>query len=65
MGPRPCQKALKPVVGIQGTTFTKFRLNLITTPIFLTLLSRKFSNDGGPESGSYPQAASLSANPEF
>lgn len=65
MGPHSCQKALIPVVGIQGMTFSKFRLNLITAPIFLTLLSRKFSNDGGPESGSYPQTASLNAIPEF
>lgn len=65
MGPHPCQKALKPVVGIQGMKFSKFRLNLITTLIFLTLLSRKFSNNEGLESVSYPQAAGLKAVPEF
>lgn len=65
MGPHPCQKALKPVVGIQGMTFSKFRLNLIISPIFLTWLGRKFSNDRGPESVSYPQAANLNAVPEF
>lgn len=65
MGPHPCQKALKPSVGIQGPTFSKFRLNFLTTLIFLTWLGRKFSNDRGPESVSYPQAASLNAVPEF
>lgn len=65
MGPHPCQKALKPVAGIQGMTFSKFRLNFVTTPIFLTLLGRKFSNDRGPESISYPQAASLNATLPF
>lgn len=65
MEPHPCQETLKAVVGIQGVTFSKFRLNLITSSIFLTLLGRKLSNDRGPEWISYPQAACLNAVPEF
>lgn len=65
MRPRPCQKALKPVVGIQGMTFLKFGLNLIPSPISLILLGRKLSNDREPERISYAWATCLNAGPEF
>lgn len=53
----PCQKGLKVGAGIQRVTFLRFRHHLITSPIFLTFLGRKLSNDKRVREDLLPQAA--------
>lgn len=55
MEAHPCQKALYLGVEIQGVTFPRFRCNLITSPIFLTLLGRRLSDGGGLARVGYSQ----------